>query len=92
MCYKIIVTTALSGALLVLGGVIVLGSIRSILDARIVDAAVPTLARRFAASISATAFANSFWLATALVAVALAPALLLPRRHERTASHRAVAA
>jgi EmrB/QacA subfamily drug resistance transporter len=39
-------------SILVLGGVIVLGAIMSILDATIVNVAVPTLGRRFGASIS----------------------------------------
>ena len=42
---------ALSRELLVLGGVIVLGAITSILDATIVNVAVPTLGERFGASI-----------------------------------------
>jgi EmrB/QacA subfamily drug resistance transporter len=47
------VTKAISRDLLVLGGVIVLGAIMSILDATIVNVAVPTLARRFGASVAA---------------------------------------
>ena len=43
--------TGLSRELLVLGGVIVLGAIASILDATIVNVAVPTLGERFGASI-----------------------------------------
>src|SRR5437763_12924355 len=43
---------ALSREILVVGGVIVLGAIMSILDATIVNVAVPTLGRRFHASIS----------------------------------------
>jgi EmrB/QacA subfamily drug resistance transporter len=44
---------ALSREILVVGGVIVLGAIMAILDATIVNVAVPTLGRRFHASISA---------------------------------------
>src|SRR3954469_4040134 len=53
MCYKIRVTKSISREILVLGGVIVLGAIMSILDATIVNVAVPTLARRFGASVAA---------------------------------------
>jgi hypothetical protein len=53
MCYKIRVTKSLNCDLLVLGGVIVLGSIMSILDATILNVAVPTLPRRSCASTSA---------------------------------------
>lgn len=53
MCYKIRVTKSLNRDLLVLGGVIVLGSIMSILDATILNVAVPTLPRRSYASMSA---------------------------------------
>jgi EmrB/QacA subfamily drug resistance transporter len=53
MCYKVGVTKSISRELLVLGGVIVLGAIMSILDATIVNVAVPTLARRFGASVAA---------------------------------------
>src|SRR2546421_6199427 len=42
----------LSREILVVGGVIVLGAIMSILDATIVNVAVPTLGRRFHATIS----------------------------------------
>src|SRR5207244_10764264 len=42
----------LSREILVVGGVIVLGAIMSILDATIVNVAIPTLGRRFHASIS----------------------------------------
>src|SRR5436309_5940597 len=56
MCYKVSVTvrnrSGLNRELLVVGGVIVLGAIMSILDATIVNVAVPTLGRRFHASIS----------------------------------------
>src|SRR5436305_1295133 len=53
MCYRLRVTKPIGRAILVLGGVIVLGSIMSILDATIVNVAVPTLARRFGASVAA---------------------------------------
>src|SRR3954468_11684787 len=53
MCYKVRVTKSISREILVLGGVIVLGAIMSILDATIVNVAVPTLARRFGASVAA---------------------------------------
>src|SRR5436305_9804115 len=52
MCYKLRVTKPIGRDILVLGGVIVLGAIMSILDATIVNVAVPTLGRRFGASIS----------------------------------------
>jgi len=47
------VTKAINRELLVLGGVIVLGAIMSILDATIVNVAVPTLSRRFDATVTA---------------------------------------
>src|SRR4051812_27553433 len=53
MCYKVGVTKSISREILVLGGVIVLGVIMPILDATIVNVAVPTLARRFGASVAA---------------------------------------
>jgi predicted MFS family arabinose efflux permease len=50
------------------------------------------LQRQLPAHSPATAFARSFWVAVVLVALALVPALLLPRRRERTASRPATAA
>jgi EmrB/QacA subfamily drug resistance transporter len=50
------------------------------------------LQRQLPAHSPATAFARSFWVAVALVALALVPALLLPRRRERMASRPATAA
>src|SRR2546427_554056 len=45
-------TSGLSREILIVGGVIVLGAIMAILDATIVNVAIPTLGRRFHASIS----------------------------------------
>jgi MFS family permease len=49
------------------------------------------LQRQLPAHTTATAFAHSFWVAVALVATALVPALLLPRRRERAAARPATA-
>src|SRR3954454_17464158 len=74
--------TALTREILVVGGVIVLGAFTSILDATVVNVAVPTLGRRFEASIGSIQ-----WVMTAyLLAFASVTSFTgwLPRRFAAT--------
>jgi hypothetical protein len=77
--------------LLSLGGVVVLGTVMTVLDVTVVtvvNVAIPRIqaivelpAEQNAASLNAVsdAFGTSFWVALGLIAAAILPALLLPR-------------
>src|SRR5438128_8698478 len=76
MCYKVSVTvrnrSGVSREILVIGGVIVLGAIMAILDATIVNVAVPTLGRRFHASVSSIQWVMTAYLLAFATVIPLA--------------------